>query len=105
MKFSRRSVRPSVPSRTLASAASASPKKKDSETFDSFGERVHVETYPGWYTKHNNAEALQLGYPTFKWDAWKVSRQPLSYWEKIENRRSFLEWLFVDLKLKVSLAG
>ena len=43
---------------------------------------------------------LQNGYLKHDWLAWKFKRLPFGYWNRIENRLEYIEWLSKELQIK-----
>jgi very-short-patch-repair endonuclease len=41
---------------------------------------------------------LKSIYPEYKWIPWKFISSPNNFWDKIENQRNYIKWLFKELK-------
>jgi hypothetical protein len=59
--------------------------------------------YTCWYSKPVAVTTLNKEFPTVTWQPWKVAKQSKEFWEEVDNRRGFLEWIFVELGLQVRM--
>jgi hypothetical protein len=55
----------------------------------------------GFMRYYGNLENFLIDiYPDYKWIPWKFSRVPNNFWNSLENRKSYTDWLFEELKYK-----
>jgi hypothetical protein len=87
--------------------------------FESVSKDLNLKSLEGWYhvsksdvSRYGSGGPMPLFYgnslsvalmelfPEHKWVIWRFSKVPEGFWDKVENRRSFFEWLYKELKLK-----
>jgi len=83
--------------------------------FDWLGKQLKFNSLDEWYKitagvigkfggsgalgNHNNSplQALQAIYPEHNWIPWKFNTVPRSYWENLQNQKSFFDWVAIQL--------
>ena len=86
--------------------------------FDWLGNQLGFRHFEDWYsisttdivTKYRGNflhlyegsiyKALQSVYPNYDWCGWKFPSVPIRYWDKLENKKKFLNWLSKELHVK-----
>jgi hypothetical protein len=49
---------------------------------------------------HSLYDGLRAIYPEHEWLPWRFKLQPAGFWESAQNRRNFLDWAMLQLKMK-----
>ncbi len=52
------------------------------------------------YHDDSPAKLLKTVFPEYKWLPWRFSKVSKGFWDKIENRKSFVEWVEKELNIK-----
>src|SRR6185437_7791159 len=48
----------------------------------------------------SSSKLLQSVYPNHTWEIYKFHTVPIGYWNDIDNRKEFMDWLFNQLQYK-----
>jgi hypothetical protein len=86
--------------------------------FDRLSESLGIQTQMDWYSVRNDDivdmkgsrilfhfndslfQALQSVYPQYEWLPWNFIHATRSFWSKLENQRTFFDWLRGELGIQ-----